>query len=62
MLEKIVFNSIGAADSSITKYLLKSIIIDKGSIFIGQAFTQALHEVQAHNSSLVIKSNKDLLS
>ena len=44
------------------EYLLKSTIIDKGSIFIGQASTQALHEVQAHNSSLVIESNKDLLS
>ena len=62
MLVKIVFNSIGAADSSITRYLLNSTIIDKGSIFIGQAFTQALQEVHAHNSSLEMESSKDLLS
>ena len=49
-----MFNSVGAADSSITKYLLKSIIIDKGSMFIGHASVQALQDVQAHNSSFLL--------
>mgnify|MGYP001575047515 CR=1 FL=1 len=62
MLVKIVFSSIGAADSSITKYRLKSTIIDKGSIFIGHASTQALQDVQAHNSSFEIESSQELLS
>ena len=49
-----MLSSVGAADSSITKYLLKSIIIDNGSNSIGQESVQALHEVQAHISSEVI--------
>lgn len=62
MLLKILLSSIGAADSSITKYLLKSTIMDNGSILIGQASVHALQEVQAHNSYLEIESNNDLPS
>ena len=54
ILEKTKLSSEGAADSSITRYLLKSIIIDKGSILIGQASTQALQDVHAHISSFEI--------
>ena len=50
----IIFSSVGAADCSITKYLLISIIMDKGSNSIGQASVQALQLVHAHNSSAVI--------
>ena len=46
--------AVGAADCSITKYLLISMIIDNGSISIGHSSTQALQLVQAHNSSGVI--------
>ena len=62
MLAKILLSSTGAADSSITKYLLKSTIMDNGSIFIGQASVHALHDVQAHNSYLEIESSNDLPS
>ena len=51
IFENTELSSDGADDSSITAYLLKSIIIDNGSILIGHTSTQALHEVQAHNSS-----------
>lgn len=54
MLDIILFRSVGAALCSITKYLLISKIIDNGLILTGQASTQALQLVQAHNSSCVI--------
>ena len=43
-----MFNSVGAADSSITNTLM-STIIDNGSMFTGHASVHALHVVQAHN-------------
>ena len=50
----ITLSSVGAADSSITKYCLISIIIDNGLILTGQTSTQALQVVQAHSSSGVM--------
>ncbi len=57
-----LFNSCGAALSSITKYLRISVIIDNGSIFTGHSSTQALQLVHAQISSFVIQSNKFLPS
>ena len=61
--ENIIFSSVGAADCSITKYLLKSIIIDKGSIFTGHSCTQALQVLQQANEPVeIVLYLKDPLS
>ena len=51
ILLKVPFHSWGALLSSIIKERLNSVMIFKGEILTGHASTQALHVVQALNSS-----------